>query len=154
MVKHTLVSAAAALVLSLGMVGATTGDALAQHRGGHGGYMWPRGGWHGGGGGWHGGGGGWHGGGWRGGGWHGGGWNGGGWNGGCWNCGWNGGWGWGWGPAFGLGLGLGYGAGVWDNGATRVCRPVVRNVRVHTSHGWRWRNVVVGRRCFWVDNGW
>lgn len=134
MFKHILISAAAALALVLGTLGATTETAYAQHWGGHGGggMMWPRGGWHGGGGGWNGG-------------WHGGG--------GCWNCGWNGGWGWGWGPAFGLGLGLGYGAGVWDTGPSRVCQPVFRNVRVHTPSGWRWRSVFVGNRCYWVDSG-
>lgn len=150
MMKHILISAAAALALSLGTLGASTEPASAQHWGGHGGgEMWPRG-WHGGGGGWHGGGG------WNGGGWHGGG---GGWHGGggCWNCGWNNGWnnGWAWGvaPAFGLGLGLGYGAGAWDNGSTRVCQPVFRAVRVHTPNGWHWRRVFVGNRCYWTDYG-
>jgi hypothetical protein len=132
LMKHVLIIAATALVLALAPLGGASDQAFA------------RGGWHGGGGNWHGGGGNWHG----GGGWHGGGrWHGGG---GCWNCGgWGGGWGWGWGPA--IGLGLGYGA--WGYGASRVCEPVFRNVRVHTSRGWRWRNVYVGDRCYWA-NGW
>lgn len=146
MVKHTLLSAATALALAVATLGVSTGDAFAQnwsgHRGG-GNTVWRHGGgggWHGGGGwnrGWHGGGGGWNRG-WRGGG-------------GCWNCGWNGGWGWA--PAFGLGLGLGYGVGAWNSGSTRVCEPIFRNVRVQTRHGWRWRNVVVARRCYWADYG-
>jgi hypothetical protein len=138
MIKHVLMIAATALVLALGPLGGTD-EAFARGGGG--------GNWHGGGGGnWHGGGGGnWHGG---GGNWHGGGWRGG----GCWNCGWNGGWnggwGWGWGVGPAFGLGLGYGA--W--GASRVCEPVFRAVKVRTSRGWRWRDVYVGDRCFWANN--
>jgi len=133
MIKRVLMIVATAFVLSLAPLASGAYDAFA--RGGDN--------RHGGGGNWHGGGGNWHGGGWRGGGWRGG---------GCWNCGgWglNNSWGWGWGPAWGPSLGLGLGYGAW--GASRVCEPVFRAVKVRTSRGWRWRDVYVGDRCFWAN---
>jgi hypothetical protein len=123
MMKPILIAAALWLALS-----AASDPALARSGHGDGGHWRAGGQWHGAGQ------------------WHGGGWNGGPrWHGGGWGWGWNGGWGWG--P--GIGLGLGYGG--WGFGATSVCEPVFRPVRVRTSRGWRWRDVYVGDRCYWVD---
>lgn len=34
-------------------------------------------------------------------------------------------------------------------GHRQVCRPVFRTVKVRGYHGWHYKKVVVGQRCFW-----
>lgn len=131
------VVATAALTIAGASI-ATTGTALAQHRGGGGMHMGRVGGFGGmhvarAGGAWHGGH--WGGGHWRGG-WH----RGWGWRGGGWHRGW--GWG-GWGPAFAAGVAIGtwpYWGPYWGPYAYAGCyRQVVIN---------RWGHRVVRRICY------
>lgn len=45
----------------------------------------------------------------------------------------------------------------WNHGRHndrhRICKPVVRSVKVHGHHGWHWQKVVVGERCFMTNGG-
>ncbi len=39
-------------------------------------------------------------------------------------------------------------------GPVRVCKPILRTVKVRGHHGWRFERVVVGERCHFVRRGW
>lgn len=39
-------------------------------------------------------------------------------------------------------------------GPARICKPVVRNVKVRGRHGWHFERIVVGERCHFVQRGW
>jgi hypothetical protein len=43
-----------------------------------------------------------------------------------------------------------HGPGWNNNRGHKVCKPVVRNRQVHGRHGWYWKKVVIGQKCFWV----
>ncbi len=39
-------------------------------------------------------------------------------------------------------------------GPVRVCKPILRTVRVRGYNGWHFKRIVVGERCHFVRRGW